>query len=216
MAKRSIQGYVELASGLGELTRNRAKEAAQEIVALSGVHGSRKKVSKQASQLADELLKAAETNRKQIVRLVRKEVDSAVNRIDLGRVVTDVQSLGATVATLATQVDDLARAAGGRATTAAASARGRGHHHLGSGQDDGRVETTRPDEGPATRRPPPKKAATKKTATKKTPTTKAAAKKAPAKKAPAKRTSTTKTTSAASKAPRGRRPRRRRPRRRRR
>ena len=56
MAKRSIQGYVELASGLGELTRSRAKEAAPEILALAGADGSRKKVAKQASKLADELL----------------------------------------------------------------------------------------------------------------------------------------------------------------
>ena len=47
MAKRSIQGYVELASGLGELTRSRAKEAAQEIIALAGSDASRKKAAKQ-------------------------------------------------------------------------------------------------------------------------------------------------------------------------
>ncbi|HEU5242710.1 MAG TPA: hypothetical protein VFU25_11875, partial [Ornithinibacter sp.] len=176
MAKRSIQGYVELASGLGELTRNRAKEAAQEIVALSGVQGSRKKVSKQASKLADELLKAAETNRKQIVRLVRKEVDSAVNRIDLGRVVTDVQSLGATVATLATQVDDLARAAGGRATTAAASARGAAG-----------TTTSAPARTTGSSNAAPTKAATTKTATKK-----AATKRTGSKKAATKKTATTK------------------------
>ena len=41
MAKRSIQGYVELASGLGEMTRSRAKEAAQEIIALAGSDASR-------------------------------------------------------------------------------------------------------------------------------------------------------------------------------
>ena len=32
MAKRSIHGFVELASGLGELTRSRAKEAATELL----------------------------------------------------------------------------------------------------------------------------------------------------------------------------------------
>ena len=80
MAKRSIHGFVELASGLGELTRSRAKEAATELLALTGVEGSSKKVAKQASKLADDLLVAAETNRKQVVRLVRSEVESAIGR----------------------------------------------------------------------------------------------------------------------------------------
>ena len=40
MVKRSIQGYVELASGLGELTRAKAVEAAQELMALSGSDAS--------------------------------------------------------------------------------------------------------------------------------------------------------------------------------
>ena len=85
MAKNSIQGYVELASGLGDLTRSRAKEAAQEIIALASQDTSRKKLAKQASALADDLLKAAEANRKQIVRLVRREVDSAVGKLDVDR-----------------------------------------------------------------------------------------------------------------------------------
>ncbi len=116
MAKRSIHGYVELASGLGELTRSRAKEAARELLTLSGADASSKKVAKQASQLAEDLLTAAETNRKQLVRLVRREVDSAMGRLDVSRLVGDVQHLGATVTSLAGQVDELARAASGRGT----------------------------------------------------------------------------------------------------
>lgn len=111
MAKNSIQGYVELASGLGDLTRSRAKEAAQEIIALASQDTSRKKLAKQASALADDLLKAAEANRKQIVRLVRREVDSAVGKLDVDRLTREVQGLGATVATLASQVEELARSA---------------------------------------------------------------------------------------------------------
>ena len=116
MAKRSIQGYVELASGLGELTRSRAKEAARELLTLSGADASSKKVAKEASRLAEELLTAAETNRKQLVRLVRREVETAMARLDVSRVVGDVQHLGATVTSLAGQVDELARAASGRGT----------------------------------------------------------------------------------------------------
>ena len=113
MAKRSIQGYVELASGLGELTRSAAKEAAAEIVALAGSDASRKKAAKQVSGLADELLQAARSNRKALVRLVRREVEAAVAKLDVNRLSAEVQTLGATVAGLAAQVDDLARSATG-------------------------------------------------------------------------------------------------------
>ena len=83
MAKRSIQGYVELTSGLGELTRSRAKEAAAEIVALAGSDASRKKAAKQVSGVADELLRAAQANRKHLVRLIRREVESALAKLDV-------------------------------------------------------------------------------------------------------------------------------------
>src|SRR6478736_1638168 len=98
MAKRSIQGYVELASGLGELTRSAAKEAAAEILALAGSDASRKKAAKQVSGLADELLHAAQANRKALVRLVRREVDSAVGKLDVTKISTEVQTLAAPVA----------------------------------------------------------------------------------------------------------------------
>ena len=87
MAKRSIQGYVELASGFGELTRSRAKEAAQELLALAGSTASRKKPAKQVSHLADELLHAAENNRRHLVALVRREVEGAMGRLDVTRLV---------------------------------------------------------------------------------------------------------------------------------
>ncbi|HET6949105.1 MAG TPA: hypothetical protein VFI47_01945 [Acidimicrobiales bacterium] len=176
MAKRSIQGYVELASGLGELTANRAKEAAQEIVAIAGVTGSRRKVQKQASKLADELLKAAESNRKHLVRLVRKEVDTAVKRLDLARVVADVQGLGATVAALAAQVDDLARAATGLTASSADTV-----------VEPARVAAKVPAKKAPAKKAPAKKAPAKKAPAKKAPAKKAPAKKAPAKKAPAKK-----------------------------
>ena len=188
MAKRSIQGYVELASGLGELTANRAKEAATEIVALAGVDGSRKKVQKQAGRLADELLKAAQSNRKHLVRLVRKEVDTAVSRLELSRIVADVQGLGASVAALAGQVDDLARGATGFATSSADTL-----------VEPARVAATTP--APATKAAARKAArtanATKSTAKKSTAkkaTAKATAKKATAKKATAKKATAKKAT----------------------
>ncbi len=182
MAKRSIQGYVELASGLGELTTSRAKEAAREIIDLAGVEGSSKKVAKQASRLADDLLRAAESNRQHLVALVRAEVASALEKVDVNGLMSDVQALGATVSGLASQVDELARGTGGKATIIVAA-----------GTDDipepARVapRPTAPAKKAPAKKAPAKKAPAKKAPAKKAPAKKAPAKKAPAKKAPAKK-----------------------------
>ena len=199
MAKNSIQGYVELASGLGDLTRSRAKEAAQEIIALASQDTSRKKLAKQASALADDLLKAAEANRKQIVRLVRREVDSAVGKLDVDRLTREVQGLGATVATLASQVEELARSA--------ASVEIRGAATVVSDIVEVAPEPVKAaaKKAPArvAKKAPAKKATTKAAPAKaaaKAPAAKAPAKKAATKAAPAKKASAT-TAKAAAKAP---------------
>ena len=195
MAKNSIQGYVELASGLGDLTRSRAKEAAQEIIALASQDTSRKKLAKQASALADDLLKAAEANRKQIVRLVRREVDSAVGKLDVDRLTREVQGLGATVAALASQVEELARSA--------ASVEIRGAATVVSEIVEVAPEPVKAaaKKAPArvAKKAPAKKATTK-AAPAKAPAAKAPAKKAATKAAPAKKASAT-TAKAAAKAP---------------
>jgi len=84
MVFESVRGYVELASGLGELSRARALEAAQGLLALpaSGV-ATGTKMAMQASALADELLSAAAANRANLTALVRTEVDTAVTRLGL-------------------------------------------------------------------------------------------------------------------------------------
>jgi polyhydroxyalkanoate synthesis regulator phasin len=176
MAKRSIQGYVELASGLGELTRAKAVEAAQELVALGSSGSSRAKVAQQASQLAEDLLHAAEENRRQIVALVQREVEVALGKVDLARLLAEVQALGGAVSTLTAQVDDLARSVTGRGVTDVA---------VGASVVAGRspVATPRPSEAtsvPATSAGaarPAKKSPAKKTAAKKTAAKKTAAKK---------------------------------------
>ena len=84
MVFESVRGYVQLASGLSELTRARATEAAHGLLSLqgSGIEtGS--KLAVQVSALAEELLAAATANRHNLTALVRSEVDAAVNRIGL-------------------------------------------------------------------------------------------------------------------------------------
>ena len=131
MVKQSIQSYLEMVTGLGEMTRSRAKEAANELLQLSGVEASSKKAAKQASTLADELMNAAEDNRRQIVKvvrkevdktrrrmnlprskdvakMVRKEVDKALSRVDTGKVPPELAGVATTVAALSAQVEELA------------------------------------------------------------------------------------------------------------
>jgi polyhydroxyalkanoate synthesis regulator phasin len=208
MVTRSIQGYVELASGLGEMTRARAVEAAQEIIALGASDASRKKAAKQAAQLADGLLRAAEENRRQVVALVQREVENAVDRIDVGRLVAEVQALAATVAALAAQVEELARAA--------AAARGitiptTGLAVVEDAPEPARVaprpvptSTTRPAKKAAGTTPAASKSTATKSTAKKATATRSTAKKSTAKKATGKKATAKKsvaTTSTAKKSP---------------
>jgi hypothetical protein len=84
MAFESFRAYVEVASGLSDLTRARATEAAQGLLSLpaSGV-ATGTKMAVQATALADELLAAAAANRASLTALVRAEVDAAVGRVGL-------------------------------------------------------------------------------------------------------------------------------------
>ncbi|HZW44773.1 MAG TPA: hypothetical protein VFF32_10340 [Dermatophilaceae bacterium] len=83
MSFESFRGYVQLASGLGELTRARAMEAAQGLMSLPGVSVASGKFAVQVGALAEELLAAATTNREHLTTLVRSEVDAAVTRLGL-------------------------------------------------------------------------------------------------------------------------------------
>jgi BMFP domain-containing protein YqiC len=95
MAFESVRGYVGLASGLTELTRDRALEAARGLLAIpaAGI-ASGGKVAVQAAALADELISAAATNRSDLRALVRSEVDIAITRLGLVSVqkLDDVQA----------------------------------------------------------------------------------------------------------------------------
>ncbi|MHB8274318.1 MAG: hypothetical protein ACYDC9_06070, partial [Dermatophilaceae bacterium] len=83
MSFESFRGYLQLASGLGELTRARATEAAQGLLSLPGVGPATGKFAVQVGALAEELLAAATTNREHLTALVRGEVDAAVTRLGL-------------------------------------------------------------------------------------------------------------------------------------
>lgn len=115
MGLEFVRGYVELASGLGELTRARAIEAAQGLLSLpaAGI-ASGTKMASQASALADELLAAAAANRSNLTTLVRSEVDAAITRLGVVPV-QKLEEVQAEAASLRAEVARL-RSASSRAT----------------------------------------------------------------------------------------------------
>lgn len=111
MSLESFRGYIQLASGLGELTRARATEAAQGLLSLPGVGATTGKLTVQVSALAEELLAAAAANREHLTTLVRHEVEAAVTR--LGLVAAEkLEESRAEVARLRAEVAALRSAAG--------------------------------------------------------------------------------------------------------
>lgn len=171
MVFESVRGYVQLASGLSELTRARATEAAHGLLSLQGTGietGS--KLAVQVSALAEELLVAATTNRHNLTALVRTEVDAAVNRLGLVSA-EKLAEAQAEAARLRAEVIAL-RSGTSRATASKKSAA----------------------KSSAAKKSAAKKAAVKKVTAKKVTAKKATAKSTAAKKAPAKQTAPAKAT----------------------
>jgi polyhydroxyalkanoate synthesis regulator phasin len=79
-----MRGYVQLASGLTEITTARAKELAQSLLG-QGKAVVPPDVVGQVQGLADELVETSRTNRELLVGLVRTEVDRAVGRMGFVR-----------------------------------------------------------------------------------------------------------------------------------
>ena len=201
MAFELVRGYVQLASGLGELTKARAMEAAQGLLTLPGADEVGKRAV-QVSVLADQLLEAARANRESLIAMVRSEVESALGRSDVVHL-ADLELARTALAALTREVDDLRR------TVLAEASRG----PLGKalpGAAAAAISTIPrpaarpvpvpdvtvpvaavPDRGtaeqPAAKKAAAKKATAKKTTAKKTTAKKTTAKKTTAKKATAKK-----------------------------
>src|SRR5690349_5760911 len=105
MAFESVRSYVQLASGLGEMTKARAMEAAQGLLALPGADEVTRRAV-QASTLADQLLEAAKSNRANLLTLVQSEVESALRKADVARV-ADLDAARHALTALTKEVADL-------------------------------------------------------------------------------------------------------------
>ncbi len=112
MAMDGLRGYLQLASGLAEMSRARATEAASALLSLSsGLTSGRSSanVQVQVQELAEELLAAAAANRRSLIALVRSEVERAVARSpippdELDRARAAVAKLSADVEALQAQL----------------------------------------------------------------------------------------------------------------
>ena len=112
MAMDGLRGYLLLASGLADMSRAKATEAASALLSLSsGLTGGRSSstVQLQVQDLAEELLAAAAANRRSLIALVRNEVERAVARSpippdELNRARAAVAKLSADVEALQAQI----------------------------------------------------------------------------------------------------------------
>jgi hypothetical protein len=218
MAMEGLRGYVQLASGLADMSRAKAMEAASALLSLSsGLAGGSSGRNVQVQDLAEELLAAAAANRRSLVALVRGEVERAIANSpippdELDRARAAVAKLSADVEELRAQVlanpavgEVVARfGLAGHATSrpvepAAGDAEASGVASMRpKAVEEGLVvdaALTAPVDEPASappRRRPPRTAIAGQAATKKSATKKAATKKAATKKAATKKAVATK------------------------
>ena len=172
----SLKPYLQVASALSEITRDRAREAARHALSATPTAGvlpgasTVETVAGQIGALADELVMASRANRAMLTDLVRAEVESVLTRMGL----TQHAELQAQLAATNARVRELERELAVR-----------------DAQDVGAEAPPPPPPAPAIRRDSleedaeaaARQAVVKRAATKKAVTKKAAAKRATAKKA---------------------------------
>src|ERR1700712_2317351 len=97
----AVKNYLNLASGVTEVTRQRA------VAAAKALQSSGEATAEQVANLADDLLVSSRNNRDAMLALVRYEIDRALNRLGLATA-DEVSSLQRRVTTLETALDKVA------------------------------------------------------------------------------------------------------------
>jgi len=101
----ALKSYLALASGLTEVTRQRAVGAAKALVSQGEA------TAEQVTTLAEDLLAQSKSNREAVTALVKYEVDRTLGRLGLAAN-NEVTELTKRVRALEAQVRDLSAAAG--------------------------------------------------------------------------------------------------------
>ena len=102
--KDALKGYLALASGLTEVTRQKATSAAKALVAQGEA------TVEQVSSLADDLIAQSKSNREALTALVKFEVDKGLGRVGLASV-DEVNELTARVRSLEAQLREARKTA---------------------------------------------------------------------------------------------------------
>jgi polyhydroxyalkanoate synthesis regulator phasin len=110
----ALKSYLALASGLTDVTRQRAVSAAKALVAQGEA------TAEQVSTLAEDLVAQSRSNRESVTALVKYEVDRTLGRLGLAAN-DEVTELTKRVRSLEAQIRDLSSAAGTAETTPGAA-----------------------------------------------------------------------------------------------
>ena len=174
MVMDALRGYVQLANGLTEVTRQRAQQAAKALLQQTGADHLTSGLTGKVTDLADEIVATSKSNRKLLQAIVANEVEGAVARLGFVR--------SEEVAALTRRVEGLERElADANDALASASVPAAAAPVAGSAPAAKKAAKKAP-----AKKAPAKKAVAEKAVAKKAPVKKSAAKKA-AKKAPAKK-----------------------------
>ena len=85
MVMDALRGYVQLANGLTEVTRQRAQQAAKALLQQTGADTLTSGVTTRATELADEIVATSKSNRQLLQAIVSNEVEGAVARLGFVR-----------------------------------------------------------------------------------------------------------------------------------
>ena len=124
----SLRAYLALASGLAEVTLEKARQAAREFLAegvdfnaaASTAEHAARGLQDQVSSMAEDLMEQGKANREALIGVVRSEVDKAVGRLGFVRE-EELAALRAHVMRLEAQIASMAGASATTARAAAAS-----------------------------------------------------------------------------------------------
>ena len=85
MVMDAVRGYIQLASGLTEVTKQRAQQAAKALAQQTGADTLTTGLSTKVSDLADEIVATSKSNRQLLQAIVANEVEGAVARLGFVR-----------------------------------------------------------------------------------------------------------------------------------
>jgi polyhydroxyalkanoate synthesis regulator phasin len=86
MVMDALRGYVQLANGLTEVTKQRAQQAAKALIQQTGAENLTSGLTTRVSDLTDEIVATSKSNRALLQAIVANEVEGAVARLGFARV----------------------------------------------------------------------------------------------------------------------------------